>query len=160
MGATLPIPALDNVANYPPAMGDAFVKAYLQGLPQWLALPIAAATADAAVLYTVPTGYRLFLHRLLWEVSADFTGGTSSAIGVSSDATGFTTKGDLLGGASGDVLATLVAGIKGGTIGAKFGSNGVVVIPAGKVLRFDRITSAFTAGAGFVHVQASLLPTS
>lgn len=130
------------------------------GLPQWLALPIAFGTADAATLFTVPAGVRMFVHRMFWEVSVGFTGGVSSTIGVSSDATGYTTKGDLLGGASGDAAATLVAGLTGGTLGAKFGSNGVIIIPATKILRFDRITSAFTAGSGFVHAQVSFLPTS
>jgi hypothetical protein len=117
---------------------------------------IAFGTADATVLHTVPTGFRLTLQRLWWEVTADFTGGSSSAIGVSSATAPHETKGDLLGGASGDVAATLVAaGVNiGGTIGASFGSNGVVVLAATNTIRFDRITSAFTAGTGFVHVLA------
>lgn len=121
-----------------------------------LKLAIAFGTADAAVLFTTPdTGYKLNVERLFWEVTTGFTGGSSSAIGVSSSNAAYNTKGDLLGGASGDVAATLVSGIKGGTIGAKFGSNGVVVLVAGDTLRFDRITSAFTAGAGFVHAIAT-----
>ena len=150
----------DTLANYPPALADQLIAAQANGLPFWLALPIAFGTADAATLFTVPTGFRMFVHRALWEVATGFTGGVSSAIGVSSDATGFSTKGDILGGASGDVAATLVAGIAGGTLGAKFASNGVIVLSAGKILRFDRITSAFTAGSGLVHVQASFLPTA
>lgn len=132
------------------------------GAPQWLALPIAFGTADAATLFTVPAGMRMFIHRACWEVAVSFTGGASSAIGVSSDATGYSTKGDILGGASGDVAATLVAATNpaGGTVGAKFGSNGVIVIPATKIVRFDRITSAFTAGSGYVHLHVSMMPTS
>jgi len=117
-----------------------------------LKLAISYALADAAVLFTVPTGKRMLLERTFWEVITAFTGGSSSAIGLSSSGTGYTTKGDLLGGASGDVLATLVAGVKGGTIGAKFGSNGIVLLEPGATIRFDRITSAFTAGAGYVHI--------
>lgn len=148
--------------NFPPILGAA-LQDLLSRTPFWLALPIAYTTADAAVLYTVPTGKRLFIHRAVWEVAVSFTGGAASAIGVSSDDTSANTKGDILGGAGGDVAATLVStGVpaKGGTLGAKFGSNGAIVIGAGKVLRFDRIVSAFTAGSGFVHVQASFLPTS
>ncbi len=130
------------------------------GLGVHLKLAIGFGTADAAVLATVPAGYALTLGKLWWEVTTSFTGGSSSAIGVSSDDTDYATKGDLLGGATGDVLATLVSTgrvHKGGTIGAKFGSNGIVQVAAGKVLRFDRITSAFTAGAGFVHVEGRLV---
>lgn len=159
MPTTLQIPNPQLAANYPPALVAQLKLLFDSGMPTWLALPVDFNTADAATLFTVPTGYRLFLSRLFWEVTTPFTGGSSSAIGISSDATGFSTKGDLLGGATGDVLATLTAGIKGGTVGAKFGSNGVVVIPETKLIRFDRITSAFTAGAGLVHVQASALPT-
>ena len=122
--------------------------------PVHLKLPIGFATADAAVLFKTPADVRLYIERLFWEVTTAFTGGTSAAIGVSSSATGFTTKGDLLGGTGGDVLATLTAGVKGGTIGADFGSNGIVVLPGGSTVRFDRVTDAFTAGAGFVHVLA------
>lgn len=161
MPATIPTtPNRDTVANYPPALADALIQAGAQGLPFWLALPIAFGTADAAALFTVPTGQRLFIHRAFWEVATGFTGGASSAIGISSDASAASTKGDILGGAAGDVAATLVTGIAGGTVGAKFASNGVIVIPAGKILRFDRITSAFVAGVGFAHIQCSLLPTS
>ena len=69
-----------------------------------LVLPITYATADAAVLATLPTGAQMKIENLYWEITADFTGGSSSAIGVSSAKTGFSTKGDLLGGASGDEL--------------------------------------------------------
>lgn len=118
-----------------------------------LKLAIAFGTADAAILYTVPAGKRLLLERTFWEVTVGFTGGSSSAIGLSSSQTGQSTKGDLLGGATGDVTATLgTAGVKGGTIGADFGSNGVIVLEPGATIRFDRITSVFTAGTGFVHI--------
>jgi hypothetical protein len=119
-----------------------------------LKLPIGFGTADAAELFKVPEGVRLAIERLWWEVTTSFTGGTSSAIGVSSDLAAYNTKGDLLGGASGNVAAAITAGQRGGTIGAKFGTNGVVILTAGSIIRFDRITDAFTAGAGFVHVLA------
>jgi len=124
-----------------------------------LKLAIAFDTADAAVLFTVPTGFRLAIERLWWESTANFTGGTNSAIGVSTATAPHETKGDLLGGAGGDVAATLAAanGNVGGTIGASFGSNGVVVLPAGAILRFDRIVDAFTAGTGFVHCLARVI---
>lgn len=122
--------------------------------PVDLKLAIGFGTADAAILFQLPSDVKLAIERLWWEVTTGFSGGSSSAIGISSSATGYTTKGDLLGGSGGDVAATLVAGHKGGTIGTDFGSNGVIVLPGGSTLRFDRITSVFTAGAGFVRVLA------
>lgn len=127
-----------------------------------LALPFTFATADAAVLFTVPTGALLLIRKLFWTITADFTGGSSSAIGVSSTKTGFTTKGDLLGGASGDVAATITAALSpaNGTIGAKVDTVGelhTTLWKAADILRFDRITSAFTAGTGAVSVVADLL---
>lgn len=123
-----------------------------------LKLAISKDTADAEVLFTVPDGHYLRVNRSWWNVQTGFTGGASSAIGLSSSNSAYSTKGDLLGGASGDVAATLVAtggGQKGGTIGAKFGSNGVVVLGPGDTIKFDRITSAFTVGAGYAMVEVT-----
>lgn len=118
---------------------------------------ISSATADAEVLYTTPSNLTLLvLPFVLWEVTTAWTGGTSSAIGISSSATGFTTKGDVHGGASGDVLATLTAGTKRGTAGAKIATPGVV-LPGGSTIRFDRITSAFTAGAGNIIIPVMVV---
>lgn len=122
-----------------------------------LKLPIAFGTPDAAVLYTVPAGQRLLIERCFWEVITGFTGGSSSAIGLSSSQSGNTTKGDIHGGATGDVAATLTPGAKPGTVGADLASSGVVILEAGATIRFDRITSAFTAGAGFVHVLGQVI---
>jgi hypothetical protein len=138
---------------------DIFVVAPTTGAGRYLLAPgagfdiavaIAFGTADAAILATVPTGARLMIGRNYWEVTADFTGGSSSAIGLSSSATGFSTKGDLLGGSGGDVAATLVASAvyAPGTVGAKSPS----ILKAASTVRFDRITSAFTAGTGFAHI--------
>lgn len=125
-----------------------------------LRLPFTFATADAAVLLTVPTGCELRLWDLYWEISADMTGGSSSAIGASSNKTGYTTKGDLLGGAAGDVAAALTAALSPaiGTIGAKVDADDLrAVFIAANTIRFDRITSVFTAGAGNVCVVADIL---
>ena len=128
-----------------------------------LALPITYATADATVLLTIPTGCVLRVHEFAWKITADFTGGSSSAIGVSSsNHTGNTTKGDLLGGASGDVLATLVATsgeFAMGTIGTTFATvaNRRPLWKPTDTIRFDRITSAFTAGSGYVLVACDIL---
>ena len=124
-----------------------------------LKLPIAFGTADATALLTVPTGFNLLLLRAYWEVIASFTGG-AGAIGVSSNNAAFSTKGDILGGATGDVAATLVqtgSPYKGGTIGAKFGTNGLIALVPTNTIRLDVQTAGFTAGNGFVHVAAQLI---
>jgi hypothetical protein len=162
MPATEPNFLVTNAANYPPELARA-MRDLLDRSPFFLTLPIAYTTADAATLYTVPSDRRMLIISAAWEISVSFTGGTSSAIGLSSDDTNASTKGDILGGASGDVAAGLLSTgvpIKGGTVGAKFGSNGRILLAAGKLVRFDRITSAFTAGSGFVHLQCAFLPTS
>jgi hypothetical protein len=110
------------------------------------------------VLYTVPAGFELELETSFWEVTADFTGGSSSAIGLSSSNAALSTKGDVLGGASGDVAAGLLAaGVKAkGTKGAKMGNPGAYLV-GGNTVRFDRVTSAFTAGTGIAHVHVSVV---
>lgn len=74
-----------------------------------LVMPFTHATADATVLFTVPTGVYLIPSLLWWNITTSMTGGSSAAIGVSSNKTGFTAKGSLLGGVAGDVLASLTA---------------------------------------------------
>lgn len=123
-----------------------------------LALPFAFGTADGAVLLTIPAGARFQLDSAHWEIVADMTGGTSSAIGVA--ATGNATAGDILGGASGDVAAGLTAGVRPGTIGAKMDTDAelhaMLFLPT-NTFTFERITSAFTAGSGYVHLRGTLL---
>lgn len=119
--------------------------------------PFTFNTADAAVLGTVPVGFRLRPTRPFWEILANMTGGVSSTIGLSSSNAGFNTKGDLLGGAAGDLAATLVAGLAAGTIGTKVAALGGVYMVAGNTVRFDRITSAFTAGSGIAHLPVEVI---
>lgn len=123
-----------------------------------LYLPFTYETADGATLLTVPTGCVLKLDSAHWKISASLTGGTSSAIGVA--ATGHTTAGDILGGASGDVEATLTAGTKAGTVGAKMDTDTELhsmIFVATNTFTFERITSAFTAGAGSVGLVVDIL---
>lgn len=124
-------------------------------------IPIDKTLADAAQLMLVPAGYSVKIDDdLVWDITTGFTGGSSSAIGISSSDAGSSTKGDLLGGAGGDVTATLgTAGVKQGTAGAKMDTiahRRALRIEATEYLRFDRITSLYTAGAGYVHVPMSL----
>ena len=111
-------------------------------------------TADGAVLFTVPAGARLILGRGYWDVTTGFTGGSSSAIGIAGPAP-HDTAGDLLGGSSGDVAATLTVGVKLGTIGTDTAAG--VMLKAGDTVTFERITSAFAAGAGRARFVAHLL---
>jgi|688.fasta_scaffold120395_2 hypothetical protein len=149
---------------------DLLVATPASGTGRWLrmpgtaniVLPFTFATADAAVMLTVPAGCLLLLRKFYWTIAADMTGGASSAIGVSSSKTGFTTKGDLLGGATGDVAAALTAALSpaNGTIGAKMDTVAelhTTLWKAADIIRFDRITSAFTAGSGAVNVVADIL---
>lgn len=119
-----------------------------------LKIAIGHATADGATLLTMPAGSRMIVRRCYWEVTADFTGGSSSAIGLAGPSP-HNTAGDLLGGSGGDVEATLTAGVKLGTIGADTAAG--VLLKAADTVTFERITSAFTAGAGFAHVVGDLL---
>jgi hypothetical protein len=145
---------------------DIFVIAPTTGAGRYLLCPgfvadipiaISFANTDAQVLATLPAGMVFLGGRSYWEITADWTGGTSSAIGLSSGQAPHNTKGDLLGGGSGDVAATLVAsgGKLLGTIGADVAA-GVLLKPAATI-RFDRITSAFTAGTGFAHLVGTVL---
>lgn len=151
----------ENILNYPPALAQSIVD-YSQ-VSFHLKLPIAFGTADAATLFTVPTGYKISIVRCYWEVTTSFTGGASSAIGVSSANATYNTKGDILGGSAGDVAAMLVStgSPYKGTLGPKMlmsaGTTSCVVLVAADILRFDRVTSIFTAGAGFVHVDGYLV---
>lgn len=126
-----------------------------------LKLPIGFGTADGAAILTVPAGFVLRLTGFpFWDITTSFTGGSSSAIGVSTDVTGYDTKGDLLGGASGDVLAGLTAGIRAGTLGGELDDHvgfQALALVEGDEIQFDRITSAFTAGAGFVCVPVAIM---
>jgi len=124
-------------------------------------LPVDYSMADHAAILTVPAGFVLRLTGTpYWEVVTGWTGGTSSAIGIASSVTGYATAGDILGGAAGDVAATLVAGIVPGTIGAALDTEAELhafVLVEADTLTYEEITSAFTAGAGYVCVPVSVM---
>jgi hypothetical protein len=154
----------ENALQQPSDLARALTNNVL-GAYKHLKLPIAFGTADATVLFTVPTlpngCVGLYLAKFWWEVTTSFTGGSASAIGLSSSNAGYSTAGDLLGGATGDVAATLVSTTKYkvGTAGAKISaaSPGLVILVAADTIKFNRITSAFTAGAGFVHIDVAFI---
>lgn len=125
-----------------------------------LRLPFSFADADGHALLTVPAGFVLRLAGFpFWDITTSFSGGASSAIGVSTDVTGYTTEGDLLGGATGDVEAALTAGIRAGTLGGELDDHvgfQFLALVEGDVIEYDEITSAFTAGAGFVCIPVTI----
>jgi hypothetical protein len=141
-------------------------KFLLAAGPTVLVLPITYATTDASSICTIPTGAELKVNELLWNVTTSFTGGTTPSIGIAASITGYSTEGDLLGGATGDVAATLVstgAKYKAGTVGAQFATltlrDGCVLVAA-DYIKYDRITNPttpFSAGAGNVIVKARVL---
>lgn len=162
MPATLQADTPFTLGNYPPQIQQAVLAVEACGV-QDLVLPITFATANNAVLFTVPTGLRVQIEKVFWEVTTSWTGGSSSAIGLSSSNVAYNTAGDLLGGASGDVLATLVSTTASGfcgTTGTKLTTQGLVVLVAADTVKFNRITSAFTVGAGNVHLKVCVLPAN
>lgn len=112
------------------------------------------ATADGAVLFTVPAGFRLLIERVYHRVSVGYVN-AAGRVGASSSNAAYNTAGDLIGGAGGDAAAALTIGVRGGTIGAKFGSNGVVELVAGDTLLWNVIAAGYTAGAGELVVNAT-----
>lgn len=126
-----------------------------------LTIPVTKDNTDNQTIFTVPAGSRLKVREAWWEVSVSWTGGTTPAIGVHASPTGWTTKGDILGGASGDLTATLVSTDTRmtGTVGAKLDTyaHGRLIMIAADTFKFDRIADAFTAGAANVRVLCDVL---
>jgi hypothetical protein len=153
------LPTLDGISAYPPALAAAILS-----MGRFtLSLAVDFTKADGAVLFTVPGlvgNGRLAIERAFWEPKVSFAGGASSAIGLSSSNAAYNTKGDLLGGAGGDVAAglTFAAPFFKGTIGAKAAGQGVIVLQTGDQILFNQIVSAFTSGSGFVHLPCSVIP--
>ncbi len=124
-------------------------------------VPIDFSMADGATILTVPENFTLRLTGLpYWELTTAWTGGASSTIGIATNKTGYNTPGDILGGAAGDAAATLVGGTAPGTIGPKLDTPAEVqafLMEEGDTFTYEEITSAFTAGAGFVCVPVSVV---
>jgi len=118
-------------------------------------IPFTYATADAAILYTFPTGAIFQLLTAFYDVSTTFAGGTNSGIGVSSsNLTGFTTKGDLIAETVAAALGSSAA-INPGTVGAVMDTLTelkTALFTAGKTVRHDRTTDAFTSGVATLHL--------
>ena len=116
------------------------------------------ATADGAVLYTVPAGFRLQLAAPFWSVSTTFTTANAGAAALKSSNAGLNTAGDILGGSTGDLVATLVStgAYAKGTKGTKIGNPGTVLV-GGDTVIYNLIAGAFTAGAGLAHITCRVI---
>ena len=112
-------------------------------------------TPDAHVLFTVPAGLRISPIRFLFETGNAWTGG-AGAVGVSSSNAAFNTKGDLMGGAAGDVAANMGAAGFHGTIGTKmaaaYTTRPPVVLVGGDTIRWDVIVAGYNTGNGILNV--------
>ena len=117
-----------------------------------LKLPISFQTSDAAQLIKVPAGITVEIDKIFWETTQNWVdGGPPPAIGISTDTAPFDTQGDLLGGASGSKAGDLNTAVVYSAEPPGPTGTGVVVLKPNVVVRFDRITSQFAAGAGFIH---------
>ena len=139
---------------------------YAAGPQIVLSLPWTFATADAAVLFTTPTGVVLRPRLLWWTVDTTPAGGSSPTIGVSSNKTGFTAKGSLLGGAAGDGAGTLLSAVSPllGTRGTRAGDDRLIrenvpVATAAATPSFaiEQLLYAATIGTGAAGVKTALI---
>ncbi len=148
--------ASENMVATPAAGTGAWLR---QDKTVALSLPILFSTADAVALFTTPLGCNLHVRKAWWDIATTFAGGAVSAIGLSSSVTGFSTKGDILGGAGGDVTATLVSTNTRmvGTVGGTLISTSRLNLIAADTIRFDRITSIYTSGAGNARVLVDVI---
>lgn len=131
-----------------------------------LIMPFTFATADRAVLYTNAAEHTLWLllDECLWETTASFAGGAGSRIAVSiSTGPIADTNGSLMGGAGGDGTGTNPALNDAqmwkptAGVGSGAGAKAMVLRSAGDTILFNRVVSAFTSGAGNIHVPCNLI---
>jgi hypothetical protein len=121
-----------------------------------MSIPCSYANTDGEAIETIPAGFvvRLAAHPYL-EVGTAWTGGSSSAIGFSTNISGYEAGGDFLGTASGMLAAALGAGVINSTIGDELGDitglNAMLFVATSEI-QFDRVASAFTAGTGNLRV--------
>ncbi len=123
-----------------------------------LLLPITFATADAAVLCTVPAELTLLptFQDPFWEMITAWAGGAASAIGLSfTNQANTLVQGGLLGGVAGDTTFPQRSFYRG-TPGSVFtvGLKRIVLNPTATI-NFDRIVSVFTSGTGNAHVPCA-----
>lgn len=130
-----------------------------------LKLPLLFSQADAAVLFTVPAltngASSVMITEAFWEITTTYVTAGSAKLAVSSSRAPFTGVGSILGG-SGDIATTLVNTTKyvPGTIGTGFAlaaTTGKIILVAGDTITLNVITSTFSAGAGFLHLNLAFV---
>lgn len=161
---------MPNFLNQPSAMiiGDNaqewFNQTQMMVRPH-LKLPLVFSQVDTAVLYTVPTlvngASSLKIDGAFWEIVTTYVTAGSAKLAVSCSRAPFTGVGSILGG-TGDTAATLVNTTKyvPGTIGTGYtaaATTGKIILVAGDTITLNVITSTFSAGAGFLHLDCSFV---
>ncbi len=122
---------------------------------RFVALSLAATkdTLDAATLFTVPVGAKIHPREAWWETTQTFNG-TTPKLGVHASPTGWDTPGDILGGATGDTVASTDSRMAG-TIGAALDTreNGRLIMIAADTFKFDIVSGSLsTQGATKVRI--------
>lgn len=128
-----------------------------------LVLPVTFATADNTALVTMPAEltFAPIYGTMFWEMTSSWAGGVASTIGLSMQNPAHPrNKGGLMGGVAGNSGFTSACFYQP-TLGTDMSGNtqAPILSPGGKIL-FDRITSAFTSGAGNAHVPCVNLFTT
>jgi hypothetical protein len=113
-----------------------------------LKIPFSFANTDDEVIFTVPAGFamRLTAYPFL-DIATSFAGGASSSFGISTNITGYTADGALVGVT---LEAAATEGVKPCTIGAELPDLAhfhALLFVEGSVIEYNRVVSAFTAGA-------------
>jgi hypothetical protein len=113
-----------------------------------LKIPFSFANTDDEVIFTVPAGFafRLTAYPFL-DIETAFTGGTDASFGISTNITGYTADGALVGVS---LLAAATAGVKPCTIGAELPDLAhlhALLFIEDSAIEYNRVVSAFTAGA-------------
>jgi hypothetical protein len=123
-----------------------------------LLLPVTFANTDNQQLVLVPAEMTLLpvYAGIFLEVSTAWGGGATPTIGLSfTNGTVTRTKGNLAGGAAGNGAFTYVT-YRQMTLGSQYsiatGTVDAIVLGPGSTILFDRITDAYTSGAGNFHI--------
>jgi hypothetical protein len=120
-----------------------------------LVIPATFANTDNQSMVVVPAEMTLQPHpNIILEVTTVWAGGAASTIGLSFSTPSLNrARGNLAGGAAGNsgFTSTFFAAM---TLGSQFagGLAQAVILPPASIIAYDRITSAFTSGAGNFHL--------
>lgn len=121
-------------------------------------IPFSFANTDDEVIFTVPAGFafRLTAYPFL-DIATSFTGGTSSSFGISTNITGYTADGALVGVS---LAAAATAGVRPGTIGAELPDLAhfqALLFVEDSAIEYNRVVDAFTAGAADLCLPVALV---